>query len=141
MQADWAALKAGELGLIPLPPNKPEALGSGKFGTPRERMHEANLSSRPAELAPLFFAGLEEPQLAIASTQLMASTIERDRRGRCSGMSDQRALYPAADNTAISQLRRRYARPRRLLSRPAKHTERLSPSGAPKDGARNRRDA
>ena len=56
----------------------PLAFGSGKFGTPWERMQLANASA-PAFLLcavgpPLLLAGPEEPQAAIATVQLTAAT-------------------------------------------------------------------
>jgi hypothetical protein len=77
---DWAALNAGENGLMPeleliwIPP---PALGSGKFGTPCERMQLANASPEPpAEAAG--FDLFNDPQAAIARTQLKdASPIAR----------------------------------------------------------------
>ena len=79
--ADWARLNAGEAESIPLPTNELlplEVLGSGKFGTPCERMHAANLRSRAAGLEPLF-GGLEEPQPAIASEQPAATSATNKR--------------------------------------------------------------
>jgi hypothetical protein len=69
---DWAALNAGESGLIPepwailIPP--PEG-GSGKFGTPCERMQLAKASPEPlaADAAPGL---LDDPQATMARTQL-----------------------------------------------------------------------
>jgi hypothetical protein len=61
--------------------------GSGKLGTPCERMHLANANA-PAFLlfavTPLLLlAGLEEPQAAIATAQAAAATpIGRPRRWR-----------------------------------------------------------
>jgi hypothetical protein len=63
----------------------PLTFGSGKFGTPCERMHLAK-SSAPAFLlfavGPLLLlVGPEEPQAAIATAQLTAATaIGRPRR-------------------------------------------------------------
>jgi hypothetical protein len=69
---DWAALNAGENGLMPeleliwIPP---PARGSGKFGTPCERMQLANASPEPPAEAAAFDL-LDDPQAAIARTQL-----------------------------------------------------------------------
>jgi hypothetical protein len=62
----------------------PLTFGSGKLGTPWERMQLANASA-PAFLlvavGPLLVVGPEEPQAAIATVQLTAATaIGRPRR-------------------------------------------------------------
>jgi hypothetical protein len=63
-----------ELELIWTPP--PE-LGSGKFGTPCERMQLANASPEPPAAAA-GFGLLDEPQAPMATTQLtVASAIVR----------------------------------------------------------------
>jgi hypothetical protein len=74
-------LKAGENGLIPEPTvmwMPPPPLGSGKFGTPWERMHFENARNWAWSLDPRPVAGLlEEPQAASPITQVsVASVIE-----------------------------------------------------------------
>ena len=83
--ARWADWNAGDCGLIPelglKNPLEPFAPGSGRFGTPWERMQFANL--RADVLAPEELAlGLpEDPQAAIATAQLAAArTSDRLRR-------------------------------------------------------------
>jgi hypothetical protein len=62
-----------------MPP--PEVVGSGKFGTPCERMHEANLMPCAVRFEALFLGGLEEPQPATAAMQqTTATTIGSGRR-------------------------------------------------------------
>jgi hypothetical protein len=65
----------------------PLTFGSGKLGTPCERMQLANASAPGGLLVaagPLLpVVGLEEPQAPIATAQLTAATaIERPRRCR-----------------------------------------------------------
>jgi hypothetical protein len=76
--AFWADWNAGDWGLIPeleliwIPPPEP---GSGKFGTPCERMQSANLipADSPLEPDPLF--GLpEDPHALSATAQLTAAS-------------------------------------------------------------------
>ena len=80
---DWAALNAGENGLMPelelmwIPP--PE-LGSGKFGTPCERMQLANASPEPPA-SDAGFGLLDDPQAAMARTQLRAASAIVRRLG------------------------------------------------------------
>ena len=77
----WADWNAGEL-ISELEPRGwtlgPPAFGSGKFGTPWERMQLANASA-PALLlvavgSLLRSVGPEEPQAVVATTQLIAAT-------------------------------------------------------------------
>jgi len=83
--ASWADWNAGDRGLIPeleliwIPP---PALGSGKFGTPCERMQSANLSPAAAPLEPdRSFDRPEDPHAVSASAQLpTASATARMRR-------------------------------------------------------------
>lgn len=73
---DWAALNAGENGLMPelelmlIPPPEP---GSGKFGTPCDRMHWENARKSP-ELEAVFFGLLDDPQALMARAQAMATS-------------------------------------------------------------------
>ena len=73
----WADRNAGACGLIQLGMTLgPPGLGSGKFGTPCERMHSACLSAGPPLSAALLDLP-EDPQAAIARPQLTAiSAIE-----------------------------------------------------------------
>jgi hypothetical protein len=75
LQADWAALNAGENGLSPDPPLNwmpPPGLGSGKFGTPCERMHCEKATGRP--LATVDVPGLlAEPHAEMTTAQLRAA--------------------------------------------------------------------
>jgi hypothetical protein len=75
--AFWAAWNDGDAGLIPelrlmlKPTPTPEVFGSGKFGTPCERMHDANLIPAAARLEALLLGLvglLDDPQPAITST-------------------------------------------------------------------------
>jgi hypothetical protein len=111
--AFWAAWNDGDAGLMPelllrlkltLPP---EVLGSGKFGTPWERMHDAKLTPAIAsfEAVSVGLLGLvDEPQPAITSTPDRAVTAAairaRLRASRC-GMDIpggvRAALAPAGD--------------------------------------------
>src|ERR1700733_13435183 len=76
-----AAIYAGERALIVDAMSKPPpALGSGKFGTPCERMHEANLRPCRPGRTPLPWCELEEPEPAIATRQLPASRPNTSRR-------------------------------------------------------------
>jgi hypothetical protein len=96
--ADWAALNAGESGLTPgmsLRTTRvwgpetcawkgPEALGSGKFGTPCDRMQRENgtpLVARPGVLLLVVLGLPEPPQAAITSTpETTRTAIGRRRR-------------------------------------------------------------
>jgi hypothetical protein len=93
--ASWAAWNDGDAALIPelllrlkltLPP---EAVGSGKFGTPRERIHDANLipaAPRFDALLSRLLGSLEAPQPAIISAlDRTATAIGTRRRGRWGG--------------------------------------------------------
>ena len=80
-----AALNAGDEGLIPAPTGKrnpPPGFGSGKLGTPLERMHLANASPRPAP-------GAVGPGLVVVRAGCSArlgggGRVRRTRRGWCS---------------------------------------------------------
>jgi hypothetical protein len=67
-------LNDGENGLIPMPTvmwMPPPLLGSGKFGTPCDRMHSENARNWASALAEGEALGLlEEPQAASTATQL-----------------------------------------------------------------------
>src|ERR1019366_3580109 len=78
-----ADTNAGACSLIPEPGPPTGEPGSGKFGTPCERMQSANSSASVSPLpVPAALLGLpEDPQAATASTQLTAaSAIDRLRR-------------------------------------------------------------
>lgn len=72
-----AALKKGANGFIPGPSwIAPPALGSGKFGTPCERMHWLNAKNAPSRLELL--ALLDDPQAVTVRAQPTAmSAIKR----------------------------------------------------------------
>jgi hypothetical protein len=90
--AFWAAWHDGDAGLIPdlllmlKPTPPPEVLGSGKFGTPCERMRDANLIPPPARFEALLMGLLgllDDPQPAITSTPgTTATAIGTRRRAR-----------------------------------------------------------
>ena len=82
---------AGDRGLIPEPsgiwiPPPPE-LGSGKFGTPCERMQSAALIPAPAALEPdALCEVLDDPQAAIATEYVIAAhTLKRRWRSLLRG--------------------------------------------------------
>jgi len=53
----------------------PPAVGSGKFGTPRERMQSANATAVPALFEPgSRLALVDDPQAATTTTHAMAAT-------------------------------------------------------------------
>jgi len=77
----WADSNTGDCGLMPVPSRlnpPPPALGSGKFGTPRERMHSETFSfalerDDPTDAAPAEWP--DEPQAAIAIAHVMAANV------------------------------------------------------------------
>src|ERR1700722_19887101 len=78
LQLAWAALKAGEDGLIPeLSWMPPPGLGSGKFGTACERMH--SLKVRKAERCAESAVPFEDPQAASAPAHVMAASVTSGR--------------------------------------------------------------
>jgi hypothetical protein len=99
----------------------PMALGSGKFGTPWERMHTANacapacLLFAVASLALL--VGPEEPQAAIAMAQPVAASVVASFRGVQVGVRTwlvrlpSTSLYDLASNKVITPLCRCYRWP------------------------------
>lgn len=95
----WAAWNDGDAGLTPepmlmlmwMPPAPREVVGSGKFGTPCERMHDVNLIADAISAAATFevlLLGLldllEDPQPAITSRPDVTATAiaARWRAGR-----------------------------------------------------------
>jgi hypothetical protein len=79
---DWADWNAGDCGLIPEPLwiwIPPPPLGSGKFGTPWERMQLAKASPEPAAAAGL--GVLDDPQAEVARTEPKVATAIARRQG------------------------------------------------------------
>ncbi len=74
-----AALNAGDCALTPevrfTPP--PPALGSGKLGTPRERMQSASLSAgvSPLPVAAPLLGPPEDPQASIATEDVITTNV------------------------------------------------------------------
>jgi len=65
------------LGMI----SPPDALGSGKFGTPWARMHWAEASAGPP-VGPALLGPLALPQAAITAVQVIARTAVGKTLGR-----------------------------------------------------------
>src|SRR6516225_9793814 len=85
LQVACAALTAGDEGLTPVPAMSmpPCAVGSGKPGTPRLRMHSEEARNDPA-IDEARSLGPDEPQPAMATTHIPAisETGRRWRRSR-----------------------------------------------------------
>ena len=76
--ACWADLNAGDWVLMSFGiASPPVALGSGKFGTPLDRMQWAYLRSGPPLGSPSLGA---DPQAAIIAAQVMAAIADGERR-------------------------------------------------------------
>ena len=85
LHALWADWNAGDSGLIPEPTGiltPPPPPGSGKFGTPCERMQSANLIPVEAPPAPVDELD-EEPHAATASTQPARASERTGRMRAC----------------------------------------------------------
>lgn len=103
LHACWAAWNAGDFAepggmLIP-----PPGLGSGKLGTPCERMHWASSSPKSGFVAPSL---LEDPQAASANALTKTTSMIERSRARISAPG----LYARPANNVVTPLCHCYAR-------------------------------